>query len=361
MPRPVSSTYADPADLIWLGAASALGLCIQRSAEVYASWDGAGTLTLASAEHLDPDDCLAQMIFHEICHLLVAGEDARSKPDWGVDNTSARDLVCEYATNRLQAALAGAYGLRQFMGVTTMWRSYYDDLPHDPLMPASDPAAGLARQGLNLAHNDPYRTVLHGALTATATVAEAVRETAPRGSLWQTVQGLHPAGSRLHADSTLACDTCAWRCSTAKGKMSCRRSLPGNFTVDYRLVKPKSSTGISVLEPGQQACEHFEPVLVEDDCRSCGACCHRGFDVVEVKARESFSRLHPALVEIRADGRRVVPRPNGACVALTGDGSNTAPYRCNHYEDRPRSCRDFALGGDACLVARQRVGVHKSV
>jgi hypothetical protein len=122
MARTIQSNYQDPADLLWLQAAAALGIAVQRSADAYAAWDGRGTLTLASAEHLDPDDCLAQMIFHEVCHLLVSGEAARNLPDWGLDNTSAKDLVYEYATNRLQAALAQAYGLRDFLAVTTVWR-----------------------------------------------------------------------------------------------------------------------------------------------------------------------------------------------------------------------------------------------
>ena len=111
MPRIPNTHYQDPVDLIWLQAATRLGITVVRSADAYASWDGKGTLTLSCEEHLDADDCLAQMILHELCHLLVSGEGARQQTDWGLDNTSPRDLVYEYATNRLQAALAQALQL----------------------------------------------------------------------------------------------------------------------------------------------------------------------------------------------------------------------------------------------------------
>ncbi|NLY95693.1 MAG: YkgJ family cysteine cluster protein, partial [Myxococcales bacterium] len=62
--------YVDPLDAIWLAVARAFGLRVERSDEVYASTDGEGTLTLGTRETLDPDDCLAQMIFHELCHAL---------------------------------------------------------------------------------------------------------------------------------------------------------------------------------------------------------------------------------------------------------------------------------------------------
>ena len=358
--RTITSNYQDPADLVWLEAAAQLGISVERSAKAYASWDGKGTLTLASEEHLDPDDCLAQMIFHEICHLLVSGETAFALVDWGLDNTSPKDLVYENATNRLQAALSGAYGLRRFMRVTTMWRSYYDALPPDPMTPAADPAVVLASAGLEAARKSPYRQVLHEALSATAVIADSIGSLAPESSLWSLALAMHPTGFTLHADQTKQCSSCAWAIPGKEHDMRCRLTRPGCRPVDYSLAEHPVPPRTVKLHSTQVACEHHEPVLEPADCAACGACCHRGFDVVEVSQREKFARLYPTLIELRSETRSVVPRPAGRCVALTGDGSNTAPFRCRHYEDRPRSCRNFALGGDACLIARARCGIYKA-
>ena len=359
VPRNITADYQDPADLIWLQAASRLRIAVVRSASAYASWDGRGTLTLASREYLDDDDCLAQMIFHELCHLLVSGEQARAHVDWGLDNTSPRDLVYEYATNRLQAALAGGYGLRRFMAVTTVWREYYDQLPDDPLMPANDPAATLAADGLSRARSEPYRKVLHEALSATEALAGTLRPLAPHDSLWNSTQDLHVTGFRLHPDPACSCGECAWAIGNGQGSISCRLTRPGCGPADYRLHQTPAKLRQVRFAPNLQACDHFEPQLDAQDCLGCGACCRRGFDVVEVSAREMFARRHPDLIEVRSEDRCVVPRPDGRCVVLIGDGSTSAPFRCRHYDERPRSCRNFALAGDACLLARRRCGVRK--
>jgi hypothetical protein len=354
MPRNIKADYQDPADLIWLNAAALLGITVVRAADAYASWDGRGTLTLANAQFLDSDDCLAQMIFHEVCHLLVSGEGARELPDWGLDNTSPKDLVYEYATNRLQAALAQGYGLRSFMAVTTTWRAYYDALPRDPLASGDDAAIPLARAGLQRARCAPYRGVLHAALSATASLADTLRPFSSEESLWNRTQAQHPAGFRQHSDSALRCSDCTWVAVRRNGSLECRQTRPGSVPVNYSLAEDGGTRSSVKLNSMQQACEHYEAQLTQDDCFRCGACCHRGFDVVEVTANERFTRRHPELIEVRSTGRRVVPRPEGRCVALTGSGSADAPFLCRHYDDRPKSCRDFELGGDACLIARQR-------
>lgn len=353
MPRPIRTRYQDPADALWLQAAALLGFTVVRSADAYASYDGQGTLTLASAGYLDPDDCLAQMIFHELCHLLVSGEGARALPDWGVDNTSPKDLVYEYATNRLQAALAQGYGLRRFMAVTTQWRGYYDALPSDPLTPRHDAAAVLAREGLGRAREEPYRGVLHHALAVTAQLGTALHDLVPPDSLWRLVQGEHVSGFHLHPDAALRCDDCAWAMPGRNGAIECRQTHAGCTPRDYRLVE-NSTPRKRRFSADQRACEHYEPRLTQEDCVHCGACCHRGFDVVEVGANERFAKRHPELIEVRSEERRVVPRPGGRCVALAGDGSDATPFLCRHYEERPRSCREFEVGGDACLIARRR-------
>lgn len=358
MSRHILATYQDPADLIWLHAAEQLDISVVRSADAYAAWDGQGTLTLASDEYLDPDDCLAQMIFHEICHLLVSGEASRNKPDWGLDNTSPKDLVYEYATNRLQAGVSGAYGLRQFMAVTTMWRSYYDGLPRDPLHPLdADPAVELARAGLKLAQQAPYREVLDAALTATSQLAFTLKTSAPGDSLWAQALVAHPSGFYAHTDSNLKCGDCAWGIGRKDGRVECRMTRTGCRPSNYSLADSNELPKVKRVDDTQPACEFFEPVFPDDECLRCGACCRQGFDVVEVGANERFTKKHPDLIEVRDNTRQVVPRPGGRCVALTGSGSNTASYLCNHYNDRPRACRDFAMGSDACLVARQRVNI----
>src|SRR6476469_952917 len=97
MPREVGSRYQDPLDLVWLACARELGIDVVRSSEVYASFDVKHTLTLTAAEHCDADDSLAQLIFHELCHALVAGDKGRARPDWGMENVDERDLEQEHA------------------------------------------------------------------------------------------------------------------------------------------------------------------------------------------------------------------------------------------------------------------------
>ncbi|MEZ4268075.1 MAG: hypothetical protein R3F39_17050 [Myxococcota bacterium] len=154
-PRAVTARYDDPVDLIWLATAKALGIDVVRAPDAYASWDGRGTLTIATPAEMDPDDCLAQMIFHELCHALVEGPESLTRVDWGLENVDNRDAIREHATDRLQAALADRHGLRQFMAVTTDWRAYYDALPEDPLAPDNDPATPLAQAAYKAATTAP--------------------------------------------------------------------------------------------------------------------------------------------------------------------------------------------------------------
>ena len=183
--REIRFQYSDPVDLIWLTTAHRLGIRVERSDEVFASWDGRGTLYLGSARDLDPDDCLAQMIFHELCHALVQGPESVHQLDWGLHNQDARDLTREHACNRLQAALAAPHGLRELLAVTTSWRSYYDALPDDPLAEDGDPAAALARTGWTRAMTGPWATHIAQALEATALVARATQPFSSPDSIWQ--------------------------------------------------------------------------------------------------------------------------------------------------------------------------------
>jgi hypothetical protein len=176
--------YADPLDLVWLATAERLGFAVQRSEAVFAAYDGTGVMTLGAPASLDPDDSLAQLILHELCHSLVEGEAARARPDWGLDNVSEADLVREHACHRLQAALSDRYGLRVLFGVTTDFRPYWDALPADPLADGPDPAIGPARAGFRRATEGPWAAALDDALRATRAIAEATRPFAAGDTLW---------------------------------------------------------------------------------------------------------------------------------------------------------------------------------
>ncbi len=342
--RPVVHRYDDPVDLIWIRAAEDLGLEIRRSAEVFAAYDGHGTLTIAESCDLDADDSLAQMIFHELCHWLVAGPRGRHLPDWGVSNTDIRDLVYEYASHRVQAALAAPYGLREFMAVTTEWRPYWDALPEDPLKDGDDPAIALAQAAFHRAHLPPFDAVLARNLSATAAIADAVRDAAHPDSLWSVTRPRHRLGSPLSRCEDLRCGACAWAVAGKSG-LRCRQH------------KQPGKRGPAV-HSDERACERWEPKLGPDDCGQCGACCREGFDVLTVSPRDPFRRLYPELVQLR-NGEHVVPRPGGVCVTLDGEGTEAKPYRCRHYADRPKNCADFEVAGDACLLARRRVGLSR--
>jgi len=185
--RVIEARYDDPLDLVWLFCAKRLGMTVVRSREVFAAWDGKGTLTIADERDFDPDDCLAQLIFHEICHALVAGPEALTQVDWGLCNRDDRDIASEFATHRLQAALADPHGLRAFMGPTTEHRTYYDGLGRDALAgPVDDEVVIAAAQaGWERALSGPWSEPVDYALAATAAMAKALGAAAPEGSLWR--------------------------------------------------------------------------------------------------------------------------------------------------------------------------------
>lgn len=182
--RPITKTYEDPLSLAWLHAAGRMGMRVERSSEVNASWDGAGVLTIGADETLDPDDCLAQMILHEVCHALVEGPESVGKLDWGLPTSGEENRVHEHACLRLQAALADQHGLRSFFASTTMFREYYDRLPADPLAPGDDPAIELAIEACQRAINGPWAEAIEEALARTAQIAKALRGVTTEDSLW---------------------------------------------------------------------------------------------------------------------------------------------------------------------------------
>ena len=349
--RSIVHHYEDPVDLIWIRAAADLGLKIRRSEEAFASYDGAGTLTIAEPADFDADDCLAQMIFHELCHWLVAGRDGKHLEDWGLSNIDDSDLVYEYAAHRLQAALSAPYGLREFMAVTTDWRPYWDALPDDPLRDGDDPAIAIAQEAAHLARLEPFATVLQRSLTATAAIADAVRGSAKPSSLWSVTRPRHRLGALLARDENSKCGACAWAVADKAGEPSQSRLTC--------LQHKELSESAPTVDAVERACERWEPKFTIEDCGSCGACCRQGFNLLTVSPTDPFLIRHPELVQLREDGEHCVPRPDGVCVALAGEGNEGNPYRCRQYATRPENCADFEVAGEACLSARRRTGLSR--
>ena len=196
--RKIDRKYTDPVDLIWLNAAAEMGMRIERSAEVNASWDGHGVLTVGTPDTLDSDDCLAQMILHESCHALCEGEQSLSKPDWGLESFTPDKKVREHACLRLQAMFADRYNMRSFYASTTIFRRYYDQLPADPLGDGNDPAIEIAREAWARANNGPWAKPLDDALRRTAMIADAIKNIAPATSIWhrpdsEAIESVAPA------------------------------------------------------------------------------------------------------------------------------------------------------------------------
>lgn len=180
--RPIEHVYDDPLERVWLGAAARIGFRVVRGRDVYASYDGAGTLTIGERDTLDPDDSLAQMIFHECCHALVQGRDALAHIDFGLDNRGGRDDVREHACLVTQAILAQRHGLRAFLAPTTDYRAYWNELGADPRAACPPEIGALVDAALEAATRTPFSPHLDHALTATAQIVRIVRAFAPPSS-----------------------------------------------------------------------------------------------------------------------------------------------------------------------------------
>ena len=197
--RTILSEYQDPVDLIWLQTCRRWGWQIDRSNQVFAAWNGKGTLTIGTSETLDADDSLAQLILHEFCHAMVEGPDSWNHPDWGLDITDRSQLFHEHACLVLQAAVSDPFGLRTFFGSTTDARKFYDQLPTTPedLRQRMKFAVGtdgrdscpfaMAGRGLATAKKEGYWQPLQDAFRATQQIAQAVQPFAFETSLWKSV------------------------------------------------------------------------------------------------------------------------------------------------------------------------------
>lgn len=144
-------------DAAWTALLERHGFVLNRRTTSWVSYDGAGTVSVAPDAELDQDDCLAQIVFHELCHWWVEGDAARTSADWGLDNTNDAHVANEHAALVLQATLADAHGLRAPLQATTDFRSWYNALPADPFAIDDARVVALARGGLDNHKRSPLR------------------------------------------------------------------------------------------------------------------------------------------------------------------------------------------------------------
>ena len=324
---------------MWVGAARRIGLRIIRTPDAYAATDGRGTLAIANDEALDADDSLAQMIFHELCHSLVEGEQSFAREDWGMDNTGPDHDWREHACLRVQWLLTGRYGLRRLFAPTTEFRAFWDQLGGDVLADRTERSVQAAIIAVRRAEQPPWAPALREALEATARIArEAAQFASEADVLWSGIEpapAQHPSGLGIGAASA-TCATCVWRYEQ-RGVARCRQAA-------------------RKIDDAWPACERFEAAL---DCQTCGACCRAAYHSVEVKRRDPVVKRHPQLIVDRSTYLEI-KRAGDRCAALEGGelvGEHVTQYRCAIYDDRPQTCRDFTLGSEHCLTARRRVGL----
>ena len=134
--------------------------------------DGEGMLWFSTREHLDEDDNLGQMLFHELVHWITNGTETFHQRDWGFPLYDGLDPR-EHAALRLQAWWSGRHGLREWMGPTGGYRQYYAQIPDDPLHAIDDSrweaaVVALAKDAVSRAQGAPFWAPIEAALTATA-------------------------------------------------------------------------------------------------------------------------------------------------------------------------------------------------
>lgn len=169
--RPIRRRYVDPIEVIWLATATRLDHHVRRDPGIFSSTDGSGLIAFSTRPELDEDDCLAQMLFHELCHWVTNGHDSRFHRDWGFPLCDEVDIN-EHACIRLQAWWAGGSGLRDFFGPTSTFRQYYEMVPEDPLEPLDDSpweraVVALAAEAIERAQGEPWAGPMGAALEAT--------------------------------------------------------------------------------------------------------------------------------------------------------------------------------------------------
>ena len=346
MARAITHRYIDPLAHVWLGAARRIGLSVVRTAEAYAATDGRGTLAIATDDGLDADDSLAQMIFHELCHSLVEGDDAFARPDWGMDNTGPDHDWREHACLRVQWVLTGRHGLRALFAPTTDFRAFWDRLDADVLADRRDPSVVAAIVALQRADRAPWSPAFGDALAASARIATATLGFPDGGAatdapaLWTGVVAApasHPTGlpprvgvgaALVHGRDSLPAGSAAeWR----RGVVDGRDSLPAGsadespapdhrcgtcaWRFEHRNVA-RCRQAEAKIDDAWPACERFEPAT-DLDCLTCGRVLPRGVspgasrparsDAARPSRARRRSRLVPRGQALRRSLRRASP------------------------------------------------------
>lgn len=105
-------------------------------------------------------------------------------------------------------------------------------------------------------------------------------------------------------------------------------------------------------------------VLEPESCAGCGLCCEgNGSPVVLYASRPEWQTEHPFRppglpVELIREidehfaGLYRGQEPPERCLWFDAESR-----RCRHYEWRPQVCRDYELGGTACLTLRRAIAV----
>lgn len=341
-PQIASSQLATEAiTALWISVAAEAGWQVIRTTSAYASSDGAGRISIGVDEALDADDAPAQLIFHELCHALTQGPGAWSRPDWGLSNTDARDVVAEHACLCVHVLLTSPFALRAAMAPTTEYRGYHDGLDPEILASSEEPAPARARAALALPGNARLRDGIVRGLAATrAALDEAAASGEGDGER-------HPLGFAW-GPADRSCGTCAWFYRGGRGPAveRCRQSARGEGDGQRTTYAAR-------------ACERWEQPV---DCQTCGACCREAYHSVTVSVRDPVVWKQPELI-VRHGHRFELRREGPRCAAL--EDRRAAPqsvpplplFACTIYDDRPRPCREFEANGRHCLVARRRVGL----
>ncbi len=145
--------------------AAAGGLQVGRARGSWVSYRGhERTIVVAPDDELDDDDCLLQIVLHELCHWMVQGEAAAEHDDWGLNNQTDDDEPAEHAALVLQRSILMPTGLQDVLEPTTDFRAYYRSLLHRS---PADAVLLSARAGMErwMAHpcRDPMQSVLEQA------------------------------------------------------------------------------------------------------------------------------------------------------------------------------------------------------
>lgn len=106
------------------------------------------------------------------------------------------------------------------------------------------------------------------------------------------------------------------------------------------------------------------PVLGPASCEGCGQCCQGiGSPVAVYASRPGLGEPHPyrphdlplaliAEIDEHFSGLLRGQEPQTQCLWY-----DTQQQACRHYAWRPQLCKDYELGGRACLLLRRERGV----